>query len=106
MPIHAIGTAPGDPPRRLHLPVATVIGDVRIGAHSGEWPGAVRRDDFGVHGRRHPCGDQSGPLNPDVIETMARAYVDNTAGWTCRAWLASDPGRRQIPMRCASSSRW
>ena len=49
MPIYALGerTPTIDPTAFVH-PDAVVIGDVRIGAHSSVWPGAVLRGDYGT----------------------------------------------------------
>lgn len=49
MPVYALGdrTPTIDPDAYVH-PDATVIGDVRIGAGSTVWPGAVLRGDYGT----------------------------------------------------------
>ncbi|HVA73900.1 MAG TPA: gamma carbonic anhydrase family protein [Acidimicrobiales bacterium] len=49
MPIYAIGErVPSIDPEAYVHPDATVIGDVRIGAHSSVWPSAVLRGDYGT----------------------------------------------------------
>lgn len=49
MPIYALGDrAPTISPDAFVHPDAVVIGDVRIGAHSSIWPGAVLRGDYGT----------------------------------------------------------
>lgn len=48
MAIYALGDrVPDIDPRAYVHPMATVIGDVRIGAQSSIWPGAVLRGDYG-----------------------------------------------------------
>ncbi len=48
MPLYAIGDlVPNVDPEAFVHPEATVIGDVRIGARSSVWPGAVLRGDYG-----------------------------------------------------------
>ena len=48
MPIYAIGErVPSIDPEAYVHPDATVIGDVRLGAGSSVWPGAVLRGDYG-----------------------------------------------------------
>lgn len=49
MPIYALGDrVPSIHPEAFVHPDATVIGDVRIGAESSIWPGAVLRGDYGT----------------------------------------------------------
>ena len=49
VPIYAIGErVPSIHPDAYIHPEATVIGDVRIGANSSVWPGAVLRGDYGA----------------------------------------------------------
>ena len=49
MPIYALGDrTPSIHPEAFVHPDAVVIGDVRIGAHSSVWPGAVLRGDYGT----------------------------------------------------------
>ncbi|HUX04157.1 MAG TPA: gamma carbonic anhydrase family protein [Acidimicrobiales bacterium] len=49
MPIYALGDrAPTIHPDAFVHPDAVVIGDVRIGAESSVWPGAVLRGDYGT----------------------------------------------------------
>ena len=49
MPIYALGDrVPTIHPEAFVHPDATVIGDVRIGAESSIWPGAVLRGDYGT----------------------------------------------------------
>ena len=49
MPIYALGDrTPTIHPDAFVHPDAVVIGDVRIGAHSSVWPGAVLRGDYGT----------------------------------------------------------
>jgi carbonic anhydrase/acetyltransferase-like protein (isoleucine patch superfamily) len=49
MPIYALGErVPTIHPDAFVHPDAVVIGDVRIGAHSSIWPGAVLRGDYGT----------------------------------------------------------
>ena len=49
MPIYALGErAPSIHPEAFVHPDAVVIGDVRIGAFSSVWPGAVLRGDYGT----------------------------------------------------------
>jgi carbonic anhydrase/acetyltransferase-like protein (isoleucine patch superfamily) len=49
MPIYALGDrTPSIHPDAFVHPDAVVIGDVRIGAHSSIWPGAVLRGDYGT----------------------------------------------------------
>lgn len=49
MPIYALGErTPTIHPDAFVHPDAVVIGDVRIGAHSSVWPGAVLRGDYGT----------------------------------------------------------
>ena len=49
MPIYALGDrVPQIHPDAYVHPDATVIGDVRIGAESSVWPGAVLRGDYGT----------------------------------------------------------
>ena len=48
MPVYALGSlVPQIHPDAYIHPDAVVIGDVRIGAQSSIWPGAVLRADFG-----------------------------------------------------------
>jgi len=60
MPVYALGdrTPDIDPTAFVH-PDAVVIGDVRIGAESSIWPGAVLRGDYGtvIVGRRTSVQD-------------------------------------------------
>lgn len=49
MPVYALGDrTPSIHPDAFVHPDAVVIGDVRIGAHSSIWPGAVLRGDYGT----------------------------------------------------------
>jgi carbonic anhydrase/acetyltransferase-like protein (isoleucine patch superfamily) len=49
MPIYALGErVPSIHPDAFVHPDATIIGDVRLGAESSVWPGAVLRGDFGT----------------------------------------------------------
>ena len=49
MPIYALGDrVPNIHPEAFVHPDAVVIGDVRIGAESSVWPGAVLRGDYGT----------------------------------------------------------
>jgi carbonic anhydrase/acetyltransferase-like protein (isoleucine patch superfamily) len=62
MPIYALGDrVPNIHPEAFVHPDAVVIGDVRIGAESSVWPGAVLRGDYGtiVVGERTSIQDGS-----------------------------------------------
>jgi carbonic anhydrase/acetyltransferase-like protein (isoleucine patch superfamily) len=88
MAIYAIGErAPTIHPDAFVHPDATVIGDVRLGAASSVWPGAVLRGDYGAV----IIGDCSNVQDGAVIH--ATADLDTTIGsWVVVGHLAHVEG--------------
>ena len=88
MPIYAIGElVPTIHPDAYVHPDATVIGDVRIGADSSVWPGAVLRGDYGAV----IIGESSNVQDGAVIH--ATADLDTTIGsWVVVGHLAHVEG--------------
>ena len=75
MPVYAIGErVPTIHPDAYIHPDATVIGDVRIGADSSVWPGAVLRGDYGAV----IIGESSNVQDGAVIHSTAD--LDTTIG--------------------------
>ncbi|HWE89596.1 MAG TPA: gamma carbonic anhydrase family protein [Pseudonocardiaceae bacterium] len=78
MPIYALGdlTPKIDPDAYVH-PDATIIGDVRIGAHASVWPQAVLRGDYG----RIEIGERTSVQDGTVIHCTE--YTPAIVGRDC-----------------------